>query len=70
MHKVSLVGDVEKALLMVGVSERDRNIMRFLWFDDPSSSEPSQVSVHQSSFWSIVEPILIKHHTTLNGTKS
>ena len=81
MHKVAFVGDVEKAFLMVGVSERDRNIMWFLWFDDPSSPESTLVkyrftrvvfgvSVHQSSLWSIVEPILIKCNTTLNGTKS
>jgi hypothetical protein len=40
MHKVALVGDIEKAFLMVGVSERDRDVLRFLWFEDPFLSPP------------------------------
>ena len=34
-HKTALVGDREEAFLMIGVTEDDCDILRFLWFDDP-----------------------------------
>ena len=41
-HRVALIGDIEKAFLMVGVSEQDRDVLRFLWIKDPST-EPNEV---------------------------
>lgn len=36
-HKIALTADVEKAFLMVSVQESDRDVLRFLWFDDVHS---------------------------------
>ena len=40
-HKIALVGDVEKAFLMVGVAPEDRDFLRFLY---PNSPEPELVT--------------------------
>lgn len=34
-HPVALTADIEKAFLMIGVQEADRDMLRFLWFEDP-----------------------------------
>ncbi|XP_028417883.1 uncharacterized protein LOC114542562 [Dendronephthya gigantea] len=33
-NPVGLVADIEKAFLMIGISEEDRDMLRFLWFKD------------------------------------
>ena len=34
-HKIGLTADIEKAFLMVGISETDKDMLRFLWLKDP-----------------------------------
>ena len=36
-HHVPLTVDIEKPFLMVGISESDRDMLRFLWFDEPEN---------------------------------
>ena len=42
-HRKVLAGDIEKALLTVSVSEQDRDVPRFLWFDDVKKEYPEVV---------------------------
>ena len=37
---VALAADIEKAFLMIAVSPRDRDVLRFLWIDDIKSKVP------------------------------
>jgi len=41
MHPVVLTADIEKAFLQVQIKKPDRNVLRFLWFDDIESESPS-----------------------------
>ena len=43
MNRVALTGDVEKAFLMVGMKEEDRDVLRFLWVDDIGKTSPEIV---------------------------
>jgi hypothetical protein len=40
LHRVALVGDVEKAFLMVSVADCDRDVLRFLWIKDVREPQP------------------------------
>ena len=40
-YKVALAADIEKAFLMVSMSEGDRDVLRFLWIDDVLKDNPS-----------------------------
>ena len=39
-HKAALIADIEKASLMVSMSEKDRDALRFLWYDDVTKEHP------------------------------
>ena len=42
-NRVALTGDVEKAFLMVGITNEDRDVLRFLWVDDVQKKCPEIV---------------------------
>ena len=39
-NAVALTADIEKAFLMVGIKQEDRDMLRFLWYDDPFAAKP------------------------------
>ena len=42
-HRIALVGDIEKAFLMVHIAEEDKDVLRFLWIDDIDKAKPEVV---------------------------
>ena len=40
VHNVALVGDIEKAFLMITVNQKDRDVLRFLWLKDLRKRPP------------------------------
>ncbi|XP_068756729.1 uncharacterized protein [Montipora capricornis] len=39
-HRKALGGGIEKAFLYVSIAEEDRDVLRFLWFDDVKKESP------------------------------
>ena len=44
IHLVAFICDIQKAFLQINVAEKDRDVLRFLWFDDPFTENPKIVS--------------------------
>ena len=67
-HRVALVGEVEKALLMAHMNEADKDVLRFLWVDDIDKAEPKVFTLRFTHvvFGLSLSPFLlsatVKHH--------
>ena len=42
-NRVGLTADIEKAFLNDGIKKKDRDMLRFLWFKDPTAENPEMV---------------------------
>ena len=42
-NPITITADIEKAFLMVGINNEHRDMLRFLWFDNPFSDDPATV---------------------------
>lgn len=67
LNHVALIGDIEKAFLMVSVSERDRDSLRFLWTSNPFSPSTEFITLRFARivFGVTSSPLLnatINHH--------
>ena len=71
VNQVALTSDIEKAFLMVGMAEEDRDVLRFLWVDaiDKPSPEIVVLRFTRVVFGVSSSPFLlnatIKHHIRL-----
>lgn len=43
IHKVAIAADIERAFLMIAMTEKDRDVLRFLWVDDVSKEHPETI---------------------------
>ena len=67
-HRKAFAGDIEKAFLNVSVAEENRDVLRFLWFDDVKKESPEVVVLRFARvvFGVTSSPFLlnatVKHH--------
>lgn len=64
-HREALAGDIEnEAFLNVSVAEEDRDVLRYLWFDDVKKEYPEIIVLRfaQVVFRGIVKPISPKRN--------
>ena len=66
--RIALTGDVEKAFLIVGIAEEDRDVLRFLWVDDIEKKNPEIIVLRftRAVFQVCSSPFILnatlKHH--------
>ena len=67
-HLIPLTADIEKAFLMVSIAEQDRDVLRFLWFDNVLLEKPATIELRFARvvFGVSASPFLlnatVKHH--------
>ena len=54
VYPIALAADIEKAFLMIQISEPDQDVLRFLWFKDVHAEVPelnSDSEIYKGSIW-------------------
>ena len=75
-HPIAITADIEKAFLQIEINEKDRDILRFLWYDDVSKSNPTivQYRYRRHLFGLTCSPALlgktIRHHVSKYAKES
>ena len=70
-NAVGITADIEKAFLMVSIKKRERDMLRFLWFEDPFAKKPeiAEFRFNRLVFGLRLSPSIlgatIKHHLHL-----
>ena len=68
MHKIALIGDLEKAFLQISIDPSQRDLLRFLWVDDSNPDNPEIVKLRfaRLAFGLSCSPFIlnstIRHH--------
>lgn len=61
LHKVALIGDLEKAFLNIEVNPEERNLLRSLWIDDIYSLNPKIITLRSAQlvFGLVCSPFIL-----------
>ena len=43
LHKVAVTADIERAFLMIAMTDKDHDVLQFLWIDDVSKPNPETI---------------------------
>ena len=68
LHKIALIGDLEKAFLQISIPEEQRDLLRFLWIDTTEPENPKIIKLRfaRLAFGLTSSPYIlnatIKHH--------
>ena len=73
LHKITIVADMEKVFFNIGTQENDRDVLRFLWKEDPCDIKLKlKVLVHVSSMFHLEATIdhhlnsFLEYHSKIN----
>ena len=66
VYRVAVTADIEKAFLMVSVTAKDHDVLRYLWFDDVFADQSVELRFTRVMFEVSSNPFLlnatIRHH--------